>query len=138
MPGGGSILGFGYFAAVKAAGYVGASAVLKRKYETTTNVWAAGLTRTAIGIAVGVTYGLLIAFSERMAVPSRNFPLYFFPLLIPLRIAEWYFFIWLFFDRTAHKPRIWYWVGAGIVWSFVLDAIAIFAAFAIPGGMWIC
>ena len=42
--------------------------------------------------------------------------------LVPIRFAEWWALIWLFFDRVfATKLRDWSWVAVGTMWSFLLD-----------------
>ncbi len=65
--------------------------------------------------------------------------IYYFALLLPLRVVEWGFTIWLFFDRGFHdKRKLIIWTVLGILCSYLLDAIGFFSAFAAPGGFWIC
>ncbi len=144
MPGGASTVGFVAFAAVKAAGYTGAAFYLSRAYGT---VWSArrkigiGLARTALGIAVGVTYGtawsLLLTNPEN---PNETVMIaLFYGLLLPVRLAEWWLLLWFFFDRRlAGKGRIWKYAALGTGLSYLLDLLAVVAALVVPGGMWIC
>ena len=56
-----------------------------------------------------------------------------------IRIAEWWFLLWLFFRPKIHDVRKRTWgIALGIVVSYLLDAIGILAAFALPGGAWVC
>lgn len=137
-------MGFVYFGAVKAAGYTGASAVLKNGYKLRESpkpeVWKVGLTRTAIGIGAGALYGALWYLVLRHVFANNDGGnILFFALLLPVRIIEWGLLIWIFFDRGLRdKPRLWKFVAFGIGVSFVLDFVGIVAAFVLPGGFWIC
>ena len=142
MPAGGTPMGFAYFAAVKAAGYTAASAVLKNGYglrgSSKPSVWSVGLTRTGIGIAAGLLYGGLWTF-----ILGRFFaniaPILYYAFLLPIRLAEWSLLIWIFFDRGLHdRTRMWKYIGFGTLCSYVLDAIGVAAAFVFPGGIWVC
>jgi hypothetical protein len=57
---------------------------------------------------------------------------------LPVRVAEWTFLIWLFFDRSLQRSRLWKYVLLGIVWSYLLDVIGVAAAWVLPGGFWVC
>ena len=135
MPGGPELLGVVYFAAVKLASYTVAARFLKSKYgRPGVNAWAAGGVRTVIGLTVGV---LAVFLASQLDI-FRNTPA-FFILLVPTRMAEWLLLLWLFFERPDWQwRRALGWASLGIVWSFVLDVPAILAAFALPGGVWIC
>jgi hypothetical protein len=138
MPGGATALGYAYFAGIKAGGYTLYAKELNRRYDPSVppSVWKVGLTRTAIGMIVGAVYfGLISLVSERLADALGAT---FLIGLIPFRIFEWYFLIWLFYRMEMERkgycsPIVW-----GVIVSFVLDAIGIVAAFVIPGGFWIC
>jgi hypothetical protein len=63
----------------------------------------------------------------------------FFGVLIPIRLAEWSLLIHFFFDRgLVQRGRDLEYAAYGSLWSFVLDAVGILAAFVVPGGFWIC
>jgi hypothetical protein len=138
-------LGFAYFAGVKLAGYTGYSALLNRTRAVTRSAcrtpaaWKSGLVRTGIGIVVGIMVGL--GFWK--VVPHQFLTNYgdilFFVGLVPVRVLEWYFFLWLLYrhcdlDRTSKAKFIFF----GIVISFLLDAIGFFAMLIVPGGAWVC
>jgi hypothetical protein len=146
MPAGPSLTGFAYFAAVKAASYTAASVVLKNGYglreSSKPSVWSVGLTRTGIGIVVGLLYGSLWIFVLGKFVGSHSIlyssVLYYF-FLLPVRFAEWSLLIWLFFDRGLHdRLRMWKYIAFGTLCSYVLDAIGVGAALVLPGGIWVC
>lgn len=145
MPGGSTAIGYGVFAGVKLVGYIGAARALKWAYpESRHGAIVVGVARTGIGLVAGIAYGaawiwlLEKAFAPRVNELTILFISYF-ALLLPLRIAEWGFTIWLFFDPDIRdKWRFMKWVGFGILCSYLLDAIGSFSAFVVPGGFWIC
>lgn len=138
MPGGATALGYAYFAGIKAAGYTLYAKELNRQYDPSVppSVWKVGLTRTGIGMAVGAVYGGLLSFAPERLGDALGAT--FLVGLIPFRIFEWYFLIWLFYrmetGRRGYRAAILW----GVIVSFFLDAIGIVAAFVIPGGFWIC
>lgn len=145
MPGAPTAAGFAYFAGVKAVGYTGAAIVLKRGYQALepvkANVINIGLSRTGIGLAAGLIYGSLwIVVGNGMRLQeSEGLAIYYYLLLLPVRLAEWTFLIWLFFDKTLHdRIRMWKYITFGTICSYVLDAIGVGAAFVLPGGFWVC
>ena len=142
-----SPLGFGYFAAVKFAGYYGYSALLHRGKAIAKNgcrippVWKAGLVRTGIGIAVGTIVWIVgILGAARSKFQDANGGALFLLALVPVSVLEWLFFLWLLyqqcqFTRKAKTSA----VAGGVLTSFLLDILGLFAAFTIPGGaIWIC
>jgi hypothetical protein len=137
MPGGQPLLGFASFAAVKFAGYTGAAWALNRSFQTKdTNVWKVGGARTALGLAVGATYGgLFFLLGSHVGSPVE-----YFAGLVPIRLAEWSLIIWYFYQRgkPSRTVSIGNSVVVGTLWSFALDAIGIFSALVVPGGAWIC
>src|SRR5215475_11850468 len=142
MPGGPAPLGFAYFVGIKFVGYTAAAAVLRRRYpESKASIVKVGLSRTVIGIAAGAAYGGLWYLLFRFLNPPGS-PVYdalYLAGLFPVRIAEWMWLIYLFFDRTWSKPRgPWSVAVDGTMWSYALDAIGIAAAFVVPGGFWVC
>lgn len=134
MPGGGTLLGLGYFAGIKLAGYSLAGVYLNRQYQTSKpRPLLFGAARTAIGIGVGVAY----VGAANLFELHRGEVIWLL-LLVPVRLGEWLLAIWLFFDRARASPLRMRLAAKGVIWSFVLDLPALFAAFSLPGGMWIC
>lgn len=135
-------LGLVYFAGVKAIGYTAASVVLKRGYglrsSPSPSVLTIGLTRTAIGIGAGLLYGgawYLLVNNAKQDIS----PVYYFVFLLPIRLVEWSFLIWIFLDRGFDdRVRLLTYATFGTICSYVLDAIAVGAAFVLPGGIWVC
>jgi hypothetical protein len=88
-------------------------------------------------VVVGVGYGALWqVFAPN--TDGKYMAISFMALLAPVRIFEWMFFIWLFYDNKLSKPGKWANIIGGTVLSFVIDALAILLAFVGPGGFWIC
>jgi len=145
MPGAPTEIGFAVFVGVKFAGYTGAAEALKWAYpQAPHGILKVGAARTAIGVAAGLAYGALwLWVLEKALVPEVNevtmLSIYYFALLLPLRVAEWGFTIWLFFDRSFQDRRkVAIWIALGTACSYLLDAIGLFGAFAVPGGFWVC
>jgi hypothetical protein len=144
MPGSPTPFGFAYFAGVKFAGYTCAAWALNRSFDSKENsVWKVGAARTALGLTVGAAYGgLTILLTETVGFFGNHgdgATLGFLAGLVPVRLAEWSLIIWYFYQRG--KPNRFLLLrdsSLGIVWSFILDAIGIYAAFVVPGGIWIC
>ena len=142
MPAGPGAMGFVYFAAVKAVGYTAASIVLKKGFGLRQvpkpSIWTLGLTRTGIGIGAGVVYGALWIFGLDKFVGDTSGVLYY-AFLLPIRLAEWVFLIWLLLDRSLHdRARMWKYAAFGTICSYALDAVGVGAAFVLPSGMWVC
>jgi hypothetical protein len=143
MPAGPGLVGFIAFAGVKYAGYTLAALVLKKAFRSPdTNIFKVGLARTGIGLGAGALFGgisILLATSFLRHSTGDLGTLLFFALLIPVRIAEWCLLIHLFFDKgLVDRNRDTKYAALGVIWSFVLDAVGIFAALVVPGGFWIC
>jgi len=141
MPAGPAPLGLAYFVGVKAAGYTAASVILKNGYGLRDlqkpRVWTVGLTRTVIGIAAGLIYGVLWLYLPPNAHDAYR--IRYLLGLLPIRLAEWTFLIWIFFDRSLHdQGRLWKYTIFGTICSYVLDAIGIGTALVLPGGIWVC
>jgi len=98
---------------------------------------ALGLTRTAVGIAVGITYGLL--WINFMPNSNEGVALYY-SLLLPIRFAEWSLVLWWFLGRDTPRDLMFYFKGAaiGTICSYLLDVAGVVAALVVPGGVWIC
>ena len=105
--------------------------------------WKVGAVRTLIGMAAGAAYfGLWYPdrYARRMsrAACTAVFRYLYLAGLLPVRIAEWWLLIWLFYDRKLREPaKGWRMVGLGTIWSYVLDAPAI-AGFIATAGFWVC
>src|SRR4051812_16736864 len=96
MPGGISNPAAGYiaFAAVKLVGYSVAAKYIARAYANTNrNAYVVGAVRTVIGMVVGAAYYHIPAASTA----SGPFP--YLAGLFPVRLVEWWFLLWLFYDR---------------------------------------
>jgi hypothetical protein len=130
-----------YFATIKFAGYSLAGRFLTFRYrEASPNAFVVGGARTAIGIVAGLG-AAAVATAVNVEVPSVAWYL----LLTPVRLMEWLLVIWFFYERSTWEPSVsrrWAraltWSALGIVWSGLLDIPAILAAFALPGGFWVC
>jgi hypothetical protein len=145
MPGALTGIGYGVFAGVKLLGYMAAAKALKWGYpESRHGTIKVGAARTAIGMAAGLAYGAVwIWVLEKALMPGVNeiamLSIYYFALLLPLRVAEWGLTIWLFFDRGLQdKGKLMRWIGWGILCSYLLDVMGLVSAFVVPGGFWIC
>jgi hypothetical protein len=133
---GNPVLGYIAFCGVKAVGYTAAAAVISRVYDRRDlSSFAVGLVRTVIGIVVGAAF---------YAVAHMHFPLsriepeyariIALGMLCLVRIAEWWFLIWLFYARSFADPlRGWKVVIAGIFWSFILDIPSIIGFLVVEG-----
>ena len=132
----GGLLGF---SAVKLVGYTVAAAVLERVYgRLPRRTFRIGVTRTAIGIAAGLLYGLVwIGLTTSMGFVSRPELSTYLAWLFPVRLREWRFLLWIFHDRELWSGRSWLWSLAGTLWSYVLDSPAVAGVFVL-GGFWVC
>ncbi len=143
MPGGIGSPGLGYltFCAIKFAGYSAAGHLLSMKYDSNVSAGRVGAVRTLIGMAAGAAYFGLWTMIDRKTFgmdQSNDFLWAYFAGLLPVRIAEWWLLIWLFYDRELRQiGRDWRMVGLGTVWSYVLDVPAIMG-FITTAGVWIC
>lgn len=159
MPAGGTAVGFAYFAVAKFLGYTAfcrwviEPRVAQRAIVPSTlfpseelvsaklpSAFEAGAARTVVGLVAGAPASLVFFFG----IPGINkdsslLTVIFFALLVPIRIGEWWFLLWWMYREFplafAARGRI---ITFGILVSFALDAIGIFAAFVLPGGIWIC
>jgi len=87
MPMGPTPLAFAYFVGVKAAGYTSCCPVLKRLYKpedtSKPSILRIGLTRTAIGVGVGVVYGGAWFFlADKLHLYGSGSTIAFFGLLL--------------------------------------------------------
>ena len=126
-------IGYTVFCAIKFAGYSFAADFLARRYARPEhNPVKVGAVRTLIGMVVGAAY-----FGAHWAVHEYTHggnEIAYIIGLAPLRVGEWWFLIWLFFDRKLeHKRRGWWCVGLGVLWSFLLDIPATYGFLAVAG-----
>ena len=139
MPGGATSPAIGYlvFGGIKFAGYTLAARSISKRYERTDrNAFAVGGARTLIGMIAGARYFGLLALLPQKTVATGG--LVFLAGLLPMRIAEWWLLLWLFYDRGFEKSGLgWRVVALATLWSFALDIPAIAGAF-FTGGFWIC
>jgi len=154
MPGGGTPLGFAYFAAAKFIGYTAfcrwviEPRAVSSPFSITDAIasvqppsaFKAGAARTAIGILAGTVSGLLLFYGFLDHLGNSAMPVViFFALLIPIRVIEWRLLLWwMYRDFPFTRRARGILVTLGILASFTLDAIGIAAAFVVPGGAWIC
>jgi hypothetical protein len=135
-------LGYASFCLVKLAGYCLAARYISRSYgRPEMSAFKVGGTRTLIGMAAGAGYFWLWKAGLPPGRPANAFqalPFWYLAGLLPVRIAEWWLLIWIFYDRKlAQVAKGWRAVAAGTVWSYVLDAPAI-AGFFVTAGFWVC
>ena len=136
-------LGYATFCAIKFAGYTAAAHFLSMSYKRDDLAsWKVGAVRTLIGMAAGAAYFglwfLIDPTARQPGGPLSGFPYLYLAGLLPVRIAEWWLLIWLFYDRKLREPaKGWRMVGLGTIWSYVLDAPAI-AGFIATAGFWVC
>ena len=129
-------VGYLTFCAVKFAGYSLAARFLSHSYKRTDrNASVVGGARTLIGMAAGFAY--YKAMDLIPAVIGNSYTAYLAGL-IPVRLAEWWLLLWLFYDRQfQQKPKDWKMVILGTFWSFLLDVPAVIGLIA-TGGLWVC
>jgi hypothetical protein len=132
MPGAPSLLGLGYYAAIKLAGYSAAGLLINRRYRAPgPHPVLFGTARMVLGLVAGLTVGALLRVAHN--------ELLFYLVLAPVRMGEWLLVLWLFYGRAGLPRSRWLWLSVlGSLWSYLLDLPAILAAFTLPGGMWIC
>jgi hypothetical protein len=131
------LAGYTAFCAVKFAGYTLAALPIRALYKSVKrNLFAVGGARTAIGMTAGAACYLGFAFAgDAFGIHPAS---WFYVGLIPIRIAEWWLLVWLFFDRKLdNRNSGWVVAGAGTVWSYILDLPAAFGFFTV-GGVWVC
>jgi hypothetical protein len=139
---GAEVPGFLYFTGVKLAGYTAYSHYLRNMLDDPSDrgfgrTFKIGGTRTLIGLAAGLSYGALAWATHLFDRGDASTVIYLLGLL-PIRIAEWWLLLWLFFPMKNEAGKIGKGVTFGIIVSYLLDALGILAALVIPGGAWVC
>jgi hypothetical protein len=135
VPGGSTGIGFAAFVGVKLVGYTVAGYKLRAAYQREGPVPIAfGVSRTLLGVAAGPAYGSVVP-----SMSGGGGMLALYAGLLPVRLLEWLAIIAIFFDRRFGEPgRLLKYALAGIVWSYLLDAVGILLAIITPGGVWVC
>jgi hypothetical protein len=140
MPFGPLTGGFVYFAGVKFLGYTAYGQSLRKRFDDDAlQNWSRtikiGAVRTLIGVVLGAAYGAL----AWKGIFGDSAPAIFMIGLLPVRIGEWLLLLRLMFKERTRDTRQTAWgVGWGVIVSYGLDVIGIVAAFALPGGAWVC
>src|SRR5262245_16682923 len=134
MPGGTTLLGYGAFVAVKFVGYSAAGVYFRKRFASpSTSPLEFGLRRTLLGMAFGTAVGGMFMFVQLQS------PIPFLIALLPIRVFEWHIIFAHFFKVYARTRRgLAVDLATGTAWSYALDAIAIYVAFVMPGGFWVC
>jgi hypothetical protein len=120
------VLGAITFSAIKFIGYVHAARALNWHYkEWDRSSWFVGGIRALVGLGGGTAYALCsLAVSLR---GSEAGDLAFVAGLAVVRLIEWTFIIWLFYDRDfEYRRRAVVIVILATLWSFLLDLPAVF------------
>jgi hypothetical protein len=127
-----------YFALFKFVGYsVFTLALLRKAYPASkSNFLIVGLIRTAAGVLIGTLYWYSLSLIQWDSGPAHSI---LYLGLIPIRFAEWWFIIWLFYDRSFSLPKIgWRNVIFGTAASYVLDVPSFFGDLKLSNFHYIC
>jgi hypothetical protein len=135
MAGAPTYIGIAAFSIVKLAGYTAAGAWLRRRYDSPRPIALGfGAARTLLGLVVGISFA-----TSMEAIGLMRSEVAYYLVLLPVRFAEWLAVLWFFYRRVQPaRGRRWKHALLGTIWSYLLDLPAVFAAFTVPGGMWIC
>ena len=130
------VIGYLGFCAVKFAGYSLAARFLSRSYQRPDhNAFVVGGVRTLIGMAAGAVYYAIWRLIPHAEVAGG---IGYLAGLLPVRIAEWWLLVWLFYDRPLQqRAKDWRTVLLATVWSYALDVPAVIGFF-VTGGVWVC
>ncbi len=110
------------FTAVKLAGYTYAGVYLNRRYELKVNPFVFGIVRTLLG---------LVPFGAMVLCNAMDLFLY---LLLPVRFLEWFFVIYIFYERGSFDlKRSIKFSALGMFWSLMLDVPSIVMLLTVPG-----
>jgi hypothetical protein len=137
-------LHYAVFGAVKFVGYSTFAVYLKKLYHDSdadpllrgeAHPLLVGAVRTCIGMAVGLAYaslagGLLFGEVEHHWV--------YYSGLAPIRVVEWSFLVWLFYDRSfSDRRRLLKTIIFGTIVSYILDLPASLG-YLMTGGLCVC
>ena len=140
-----SVGGFVYFAGAKFLGYSAFAHFLRKKFddrgEGPKRTFQIGGVRTLIGVAAGISYGLLMGLAWETISTTHEMLgwVLFFGGMLPVRFGEWYWLLRIAFkNKVRGNPQTVPSLVQGTLVSYGLDAIGVAAAFVLPGGMWVC
>jgi hypothetical protein len=138
MPAGVSnpVIGYLGFCAVKLVGYSFAARLISWSYERNDrNRFLVGGVRTLIGMGAGAAY---FGFWRLIPDAATAGGIGYLIGLLPVRMAEWWLLLWLFYDRRLQqRPKDWRIVVLATIWSYVLDVPALIGLL-VTGGVWVC
>jgi hypothetical protein len=108
------------YTAVKLIGYAGFAYCLNRQAEKQIPVWKFGAAKTAIGLAGGLLYFLIMMtiFGDAKLTDTQAYV-----GALPFRLMAWIVALALFYgfrDRAALMKLA---LIAGVLWSYILDGI---------------
>jgi hypothetical protein len=110
---------------IKLVGYLLASVVLNKAFESKQSVFAPALVRTGIGAVAGYLYVSAWGFFGPLD-GSILFIILFYLGLFAARVAQWWLVLWLFWDGAVRAPaRGWACAVVGALWSHFLDVPAL-------------
>ncbi len=130
------ILGTIIYASIKVAGYSFFAKYLNALFNKQQNIWKVGLTRTVLGVALGLAHNaLFFTFFDismgRSPIGGDGTPLYFL-FLVLLRIIEWGLIIYWFYDKPfKNKTKTFKAITLGILCSFILDIPMLMGLFVV-------
>ena len=122
---------------VKAAVYTGYAAFLNLRLNGKHAAPLVGFTRTAIGMAVGGAYfWALLQITGRPPPETFGF-LTYWATFVPIRIAEWWLLLRIFYLSRREMDRGVGPILCGVAVSYVADLPAAFG-WLVTGGLWMC
>jgi len=134
-------LGFAAFSGVKFGGYAFAAQILKRVYDSDARVLPVAITRTLVGLGVGVCHLILwaVLLSKFKYFKDDFSGVLFIVGLLLLRLIIWTMVIKIFFDPAwKYRTRTILYAVACTAFSFILDGLGIALAFVTPGQISFC
>lgn len=123
------------YATIKVAGYAGFAYVLNGVLDRSVHIWKFGFAKTGIGLVGGLPYFVAMmsmasakSFSEAQVYAGA----------LPIRLAAWSVALGLFYGYRDRKGLVILALGAGVLWSYLLDG-AMALLYHVPGmSMAIC
>lgn len=108
------------YTAVKLAGYAGYACWLNRQLGKSVPVWKFGMAKTAIGLAGGLLYVLIMM---TMFEDARLSDTQAYIGALPFRLLAWIVALALFYGFRERAVFMAAALIAGVVWSYILDAM---------------